>query len=63
MCNIVMVYFVSGRIKGVVKELIERRVKLKMAERVTEGLRQHVFTRLSDQERKIREEYETRLER
>lgn len=49
----------SGRIKAVIKELIDRRVKLKLAERMTE----QVITHLGDRERQIREEYESKLER
>lgn len=52
-----------GKIKGVIKELINQRVKLKMAERLAEGLAQHVKSQLSDKETRIREQYETQLER
>ena len=60
MSGIDNIFFLSsGRIKGVIKELIERRVKLKLAERMTE----QVITQLSDRERRIREEYESKLEK
>ena len=52
-----------GKIKGVIKELVDRRVKLKLAERLAEGLAQQVKSQLSDKEKRIREQYESQLER
>ena len=55
--------FPRGKIKGVIKELIQRRVKLKAAERLAENLAEQVQSHLSEKENKIRQEYESRLER
>lgn len=52
-----------GRIKGVIKELVDRRVKLKVAEGLAEGLAHHVKSQISEKERKMREEYEDKLKR
>lgn len=53
----------SGKLRVVIKELIDRRVKLKMAERLATGLAEHLKSEISDRERRMREEYETKLER
>lgn len=58
-----MVSLPRGKIKGVIKELIQRRVKLKTAERLAENLASQVQSHLSEKEKRIRQEYETRLER
>lgn len=42
---------------------MDRRVKLKLAERLAAGLAQQVQSRLSDKEKSIREQYESQLER
>lgn len=55
--------FNSGKLRGVIKELVDRRVKLKVAERLATGLAEHVQSRISDRERRMREEYETKLQR
>lgn len=57
----------TGQIEGVIKELVNRRVKLKMAEKVAgdlaEGLAQQVRTQISDKEKRMRDEYELKLQR
>lgn len=42
---------------------MSRRVKLKIAERLAESLAESMQSRISDQERKMRDQYETKLER
>ena len=53
----------SGRIKAIIKEFIERRVKLKLAEHVAEELADAVKTEISEKERRIRDEYESKMRR
>ena len=44
----------SGRIKGVIKEFIERRVKLKLVEHVAEELSTAVAGEMSEKEKQLR---------
>lgn len=49
----------SGRMKEVIKELLQRRVKLKMIE----GIVGNLSNQVSERERRVREEYEKRFQR
>ena len=42
---------------------MDRRVKLKVAEGLAEGLAHHVKSQISEKERRMREEYEEKLKR
>ena len=42
---------------------MERRVKLKAADRLASNLAEHVNAHMNDKERQIRQEYETRMKR
>lgn len=53
----------SGRIRGVIKEFLERRVKLKLAEHVAEELAEHVASEVTEREKRIRQEYEDKMRR
>ena len=53
----------SGRIRGIIKEFLERRVKVKMAERMAEELATHVATTMTEREKKLRQEYEDKMRR
>ena len=51
----------SGQFKIVIKEFMDRRVKLKLAERLATSLANQVNTQMNDRERRIRQEYEDRM--
>jgi len=51
----IFMYWYRGRIEGVIKELLNRRAKLKMVEGL---VAQHLRNQVSEKERMVREEYE-----
>ena len=53
----------SGRIRGIIKEFLDRRVKVKLAGRMAEELATHVASEMSEREKKIRQEYEDKMRR
>ena len=53
----------SGHLKETLKEFIDRRVKLKLAESLAEQLAQKVTRDISDKERQLRQEYEDKMRR
>ena len=49
--------------KETLKEFIDRRVKLKLAESLADQLAQKVTRDISDKERQLRQEYEDKMRR